>query len=143
MKLPLVAEEDARFQMAPMIDVVFLLLVFFMCASHLSSSKNIPLEMPLASKGAIPRERTDRWVVNIDHEGGLFSGMQAVALEDLSTMVEAAAKANPQLKIYLRADQRTPHREVRKVMEAMAAKGMDEFIFGVYTPPQSRTEEAP
>lgn len=143
MKMPSDSSEDARFQMAPMIDMVFLLLVFFMCASHLSSSKNLPLKIPLASKGVVPKERVDRWVVNIDAEGKVYSGMAEVTLDQLAAEVTEGKKRNPAMKMYLRADQLTPHKEVRRVMETIAACGIDDFIFGVYNPPSSRAEAAP
>ncbi len=142
MKMPADESEDAKFQMAPMIDMVFLLLVFFMCASHLSSSKNLPLNIPFASKGVVPKERVDRWVVNIDPEGNLFSGMSPVTTDELAAEVKAGLKRNPAMKMYLRADQKTPHKEVRKVMQVVAGCGVDDFIFGVYTPSDIRTGEA-
>lgn len=134
MRLMPAETEEAQFQMAPMIDMVFLLLVFFMCASHLSQSKNIKLEMPLAARGVVPKERPDRWTINITADGELFSGMNPVIREELGAMIVAAREENPALKVYLRADAATPHREVRKVMGIMAEAGIDDFIFGVYTP---------
>ena len=142
MKMPPEPPEEAKFQMAPLIDMVFLLLVFFMCASHLSSSKSLPLEMPLASKGVVPKERPDRWIVNVEKSGQVYSGTQPVTIDELKGLVAEGVKKNPNLKVYVRADQQTNHREVRKVMEAMASCGIDDFIFGVYTPPQSRLEGA-
>ena len=43
MRLPPEQREDAKFAMAPMIDMVFLLLVFFMCASHLQTQTSIKI----------------------------------------------------------------------------------------------------
>jgi len=127
-------EEEPQFQMAPMIDMVFLLLVFFMMASHLSQKQNIKLDMPTAEAGVVPKERPDRYVVNITTNGMLFSGMNPIELEDLGDTVKNQLLENPSMKIYLRADRNAPYREVRKVMMAMANAGIDDFIFGVFTP---------
>jgi biopolymer transport protein ExbD len=134
MKMPNLEMEEAKFAMAPMIDMVFLLLVFFMCASHLSTQTSLPVDIPFASKGVVPKDRPDRWVVNIMADGSVFSGNTPMAVDELRNAIAAARKADPNLKVYLRADANALHKQVRKVMGAMAEAGVDDFIFGVYTP---------
>lgn len=132
MRLQTAEDEEPQFQMAPMIDMVFLLLVFFMLASNLSQQQQLPLDIPEATRGVVPRERPDRYVINISREGDLYSGMNPVDLDELQTLVEAALLENPQLRVYVRADAATPHREIRRVMGRMAAAGIDDFLFGVF-----------
>jgi biopolymer transport protein ExbD len=127
-------KEEAKFEMAPMIDMVFLLLVFFMCASHLTREQKLKLDIPIASKGVVPKERPDRWIVNITKDGTLYSGNMEVELKTLKDILKVKVEENPNQKIYLRADADTHHKEVKAVMNAMAEVGIDGFIFGVYTP---------
>lgn len=134
MRVPPEEAEEAKFAMAPMIDMVFLLLVFFMCASHMSQGRNIELKIPMASKGVVPKDRPDRWVVNVMSNGTVYSGAQPVTIEELKAEVAARVKQNPTQKIYLRADADARHREIKRVMSAMAEAGIDDFIFGVFTP---------
>jgi len=134
MKIPLPEERDARFAMAPMIDMVFLLLVFFMCASHLSTVQSVELEIPTATKAVVPRERPDRYVINITRDGRLYGGSTELTLEELKLVVKEHKDAMPSVKIYLRADQQTRHKEIRRVMSAMAEMGIDDFIFGAFIP---------
>jgi biopolymer transport protein ExbD len=143
MRIPLEEKEETRLQMAPMIDMVFLLIIFFMTASHLSSAKNIELRIPEASRGVIPRERPDRWTVNILRDGSLFCGTQPVGLDELRQLAAARLKADPDIKVYLRADQETAHKHVRGVMNAMAEAGVGDFIFGVFTPGEGAEGDAP
>ncbi len=133
MRIPIEDKEETKLQMAPLIDMVFLLIIFFMTASHLSSSKNVQLEIPEATRGAVPKERPDRWTVNILRDGALYSGQQPVTLDELRQLVTARVQQDPNLKVYLRADKSTPHKQVRNVMNAMAAAGIGDFIFGVYS----------
>jgi biopolymer transport protein ExbD len=131
--LPPVDEpEEAKFAMAPMIDMVFLLLVFFMCASHLNSLRNLQIEIPTATKGVIPKERPDRWVVNIKKDGSVYSGDQLVTVDQLKGLVTARLKEKPDTKVYVRADASAQHKQVKSVMNAMAQAGVDDFIFGVF-----------
>ncbi|NQT94120.1 MAG: biopolymer transporter ExbD [Lentisphaerae bacterium] len=134
MKIPLPEEGDAKFAMAPMIDMVFLLLVFFMCASHLSTVQSVELEIPTATRAVVPKERPDRYVVNITRDGRIFGGSAELTMEELKAAVKQQKDAIPSIKIYLRADQQTKHKEIRRVMSAMAEMGIDDFIFGAFIP---------
>jgi biopolymer transport protein ExbD len=138
MKMPQPDMEEAKFAMAPLIDMVFLLLVFFMTASHLSSSQSLPLEVPFATKGVVPKDRPHRWVVNVVSNGTVYSGMEVSSIDALKTSIKERMQVEPQLKVYVRADANTSHRDVRKVLMAMAEVGIDDFIFGVYTPSDIR-----
>ena len=69
MRIPIDDSKDAAFQMAPMIDMVFLLLVFFMCASHMSTEQNAELDIPTATRAVVPKERPGRFTVNIKADG--------------------------------------------------------------------------
>ena len=127
-------QNDAKFEMAPMIDMVFLLLVFFMCASHMSVIQNVELEIPTATKAVVPKERADRFIVNITKDGIIFSGNQQVTIDELKNIIKASKTADPTLKLYLRADQETAHKYVKKVMNAVGEAGIDDFVFGVFVP---------
>jgi biopolymer transport protein ExbD len=129
--------EEAKFQMAPMIDMVFLLLIFFMCASSISQNRTMKMEMPVASKGVVPKERPDRWTVNILADGSIFSGDKASTIDELKAEVTERLKSEPKTKVYVRADANAKHKEVKKILNAMASIGVDDFIFGVYTPTES------
>ncbi len=141
MKMPIKDNEECSVQMAPMIDMVFLLLIFFMCASHMATQQNLKLDIPWATKAVVPKDRPDRWVVNILKDGTTFEGVnQMNDIELLKKHVMAKLKETPDLKVYLRADKDAPHKEVKKVMGAMAEAGIADFIFGVYLPPNAQTE---
>ncbi len=126
--------EEAKFQMAPMIDMVFLLLVFFMCASSISQNRAKQLELPVATKGVVPKDRPDRWTVNILADGSLFSGERPTTIEELKAEVQERLREVPHTKVYVRADANVEHRHVKKVLNAMASIGVDDFIFAVFAP---------
>lgn len=136
MKPPLQDTEEAKFAMAPMIDMVFLLLVFFMIASRLSVIQTVELEIPEADKAVVPKERPDRLTININKDGNMWVGAQYVE-KDIQAVRELAQEykdSYQDIKVYLRADKETEHEHVRKVMDAMAELGLDNFIFGAHKP---------
>ena len=133
MKMPLDTSEEAKFAMAPMIDMVFLLLVFFMCASRLSQLQTVELEIPDATKAVVPKERPDRIVVNVTSTGDVLVGMQAVADDnELRDLIMQYKESTPDIKVYLRADKDSEHKHVRKIMAVMGELGIDDFIFGAF-----------
>lgn len=134
MRMPIGTDEEPKFQIAPMIDCVFQLLIFFMVASRLATIQNIELEIPLARHAVVPKERPDRVVVNITKDGKVHAGDVPVTLSELKVMVKQYKDINPNVKIYLRADQESEHMHMRKVMNAMAELGVDDFIVGAFIP---------
>ncbi len=130
---------DEEVDMAPMIDMVFLLLVFFMVSSHLQSEEFIPIDIPMASSAKIPKERSDRIVVSVETDGRLFLGPQEMAEQDLKDILVrrneemlAQTGGESRLKLYLRAHQRAEHGEVRRVMRMAAEAGIMDIIFAAH-----------
>jgi hypothetical protein len=74
---------DDEINMAPMIDMVFLLLVFFMCTCHQNQVENFRLDIPTASKAVVPKEKPGRWTVNILQNGDVFEGSGRIDIETL------------------------------------------------------------
>jgi biopolymer transport protein ExbD len=133
MRLRLPASEDVGFQMAPMIDCVFQLMIFFMCASHLHLTlDNPPIEVPVAANSSIPEEMTDRRYLTVQEDGTILLGGTKVTLDIVRQEIGKAHNQIPDLKIFLRGDARVKHKQVREVMAACAEAGASEIIFAAY-----------
>jgi len=118
--------------MAPMIDMVFLLLIFFMVASHLNKMDRIEIEPPVAENAAAPDELAGRRTITIKADDSIFVGNTPRDLEEVTQLVEQARRDLPQIKIFLRADRGVKHGRVRDVMKACAEAGVLEIIFATY-----------
>lgn len=119
--------------MAPMIDMVFLLLVFFMTVSNMAQAQNrVPLELPESEESRVPEDLSDRVAISVNTEGAVFFGATPVELDQLATMIEAMMAENPELRMQVRADAETPFREVRKVLKTCAAAGAYNVIYSTY-----------
>jgi len=122
------AAED--FQMAPMIDMVFLLLVFFMCVSSLAQAdKRTPVKLPESQESKVPEDLTDRAVVTIQADGHVFIGGDETDLADLGRRLRAALAANPRLRLQVRADRTATFAETKKVLRVCAEAGAYEIIY--------------
>ena len=136
MKRRKVEQPEEEFQMAPMIDMVFLLLVFFMTVSTLARDERVELDLPESERSAVPEDLGSRGTVSIgfNAEGGsvLYVGAQPVSLENMQRRVREAVAADPGIEIYVRAEREMPFREIRRVLEACAEAGAFNVIYGTY-----------
>jgi len=121
---------DPDFDLTPMIDVVFLLIAFFMMLISFISQELIQLELPIAEEAKVPEEKRNRQFVSVQEDGTLYFGAFEVTQTQLTQKLRAAKQANPELKVYLRAAAKVPHRHVNKVMEACGEAGIRDLIFG-------------
>ena len=136
MRIPVETASDTEFDMSPMIDMVFLLLIFFMIASRFSVAQNVELDIPTATKAVVPKERHERFTVNVLPDGGIciYNSPDPVTADALREAFRNEKARDPGTKIYIRADQTTDFRHVRKVMTIMAEEGLDDSIFGAFIP---------
>ncbi|MGE9290117.1 MAG: ExbD/TolR family protein [Puniceicoccales bacterium] len=126
-------DEPEAFQMAPMIDMVFLLLVFFMTVSNLAQAeKRIKLDLPESAEADVPKELSDRTAVSIKANGKIYWGAREISPEDLPGRLEPLVVATPDLRVQVRADQDTPFLEIKKVLQACAQAGAYNVIYSTY-----------
>ena len=119
--------------MAPMIDMVFLLLVFFMCVSSLAqATKSVPVDLPESGESEVPEDLSNRGVVSILPDGSVYVGAAPVSLEDLGSRLGVELARNPELKIQVRADSGTPFSSIKPVLKACAGAGASEIIYATH-----------
>ncbi len=118
--------------MAPMIDMVFLLLVFFMVASHLNQLDKVDIDVPIAKNAAVPKELADRRTITVKKDGVIYVGNVPRKLNEVGPIIKKTRQTIPGLKIYLRGDAQVEHKHIRDVMKACAENGAAEIIFGTF-----------
>lgn len=118
--------------LTPMIDIVFLLIVFFMTVANMQVQQLVPIQVPIAENASIPEERGMRTTITIKSDGSLFYGPQATVVDDLPGLVAQGKASAPNLKVYVRADANVPFKEVQKVFAAAARGGVPNVIFATY-----------
>jgi len=124
--------DEVSFQITPMIDMTFLLLIFFMVTQKITEQQlNVPVKLPVAISAVAP-ERTERDVINIDGEGNYYIGDKLATKDDVLAHLQVKFEDYPPLQIYLRADQNTPTKKIREFVEMATAVGAIDLIFGVY-----------
>ncbi len=119
--------------MAPMIDMVFLLLVFFMCVSTLAQAeRQIALELPESEQSQVPDHLAGRGIVSIDAEGGIYLGATAVDRAVLISSLRQSLREQPELTVQVRADRQTLYESIKPVLKACAEAGAFEIIYATH-----------
>jgi biopolymer transport protein ExbD len=133
MKIIRRAEENVGFQLAPMIDMTFLLLIFFMVTTKISKEQiKEEIKLPVASNAIIPPEVSNRDVISIDDKGQYFIGQTPADKKALADHLKKRFENYPPLRLYIRADKNTPGKKIKEVMKMAADAGALDVIFGSY-----------
>ncbi|MDX1518611.1 MAG: biopolymer transporter ExbD [Gammaproteobacteria bacterium] len=123
--------EDLDINITPLIDVVFLLLIFFMVSTTFERESEINITLPQASE-EITEAKPDAINVAIDARGNIFVNDQALLNTQLSSIKEAIFDKLGQRSdapVIISADSETDHQSVVKVMDAARQLGLVRITF--------------
>lgn len=133
MLLPKKPEEEVGFQLAPMIDMTFLLLIFFMVTTKISKEQlKVDIALPVASNAISPEDISNRDIISIDERGEYWIGQRMVDKKELAEYMRQRFIDFPPLKLYVRADANTPGRKIKEFMKMASEAGAINVIFGTY-----------
>ncbi len=118
--------------MTPLIDVMLVLLVIFIITAPLMTS-SLKLDLPKTDSGT-PTSAPAFIALAISADGGLFFGDEPLARDALALRVAEAAKANPQLEVQLRADQKVPYGSVAELIALVQQAGLNRIGFVTEAP---------
>ncbi len=119
--------EGVSIEMTPMIDMVFLLLIFFLVATTFhQSEREMQIALPVASASEPISALLQELVVNIDGEGKLFVGGRNVSVEDLQVIVSEAVAGNPDQKVTVRGDRHAAYAHIVSVLDVCKGAGIQE-----------------
>ena len=110
--------EQPGFQIAPMIDVIFILLCFFVTSQIFSQwETEIDIKLPTAQSGTIPDRLPGEVIVNIFKDGAIVVNARRLEGDGLSTLLARIVKQFPGQPVLIRADEGTAYLHVIKVLD--------------------------
>ena len=123
------------FNMTPMIDVVFLLIIFFLVSSHLARQEvHMQLDLPAAGNGQelLDLEKPSL-VVNVTASRKLLVRGYALTPAELESQLKQAVKKDGQdLEVRIRSDRQVPYEVVEPIMLSCARAGIWNVTFAVF-----------
>ncbi|MEM6883678.1 MAG: biopolymer transporter ExbD [Verrucomicrobiota bacterium] len=127
------AGDEVSFQLAPMIDMTFLLLIFFMVTTKITKEKKkMDIALPIAATAQVPDDLSGREIINIDEQGRYFIGDQLATEKELRAYMKQRLIDHPPLRIYLRIDAQTPAKDTKKMMKICGEAGAVEVIYATH-----------
>ncbi len=117
--------------LTPMIDVVFLLLIFFMVTTTFSTETQIKIKLPEAEGEAI-NEKSKVIALTIDADGIYYVNNHQVINQKLTTLKKAimdAAGNSRALPFIISADAKTPHQAVIRALDVASQAGFSRITF--------------
>ncbi|HBH54723.1 MAG TPA: biopolymer transporter ExbD [Planctomycetaceae bacterium] len=138
MKIPgRVRGAGLKFNLTPMIDVVFNLIIFFLVASHYSRSEAVvDLELPKASGGEAEWEQSGRRLtITLLIDGRVFVGASEVNPGDLEDRLAASVATHgaSEVEVRIRTDRRVPYARIAQILRECSLLGVQRLRFAVLT----------
>ncbi|MDH5368684.1 MAG: biopolymer transporter ExbD [Gammaproteobacteria bacterium] len=124
-------DNDLDINITPLIDVVFLLLIFFMVSTTFQRESEITIELP-ESSGDIAESDKKVIEISIDNEGRYFINQRRIKDTDIKTLKNAISIIRADAKepkLIISADKMTPHQSVVRAMDAARQLGLVHLTF--------------
>lgn len=118
--------DDVSVNLTPLIDVVFLLLIFFMVSTTFTKENRLTLELPEADGERVTEQEPDALEIVIDQQGHYAINGRAVTSPDLETLKAAIgelSRGNTGLPVIITSDANTPYQAVVRAMDAAGQMG--------------------
>jgi len=120
-------ERGVTLEMTPLIDMVFLLLIFFLVATTFhQSEREMQIALPNAAFAGPISTALREIVINVDAEGNIIVNGRTLEPEDLQGLIEESVAANADQKVTVRGDRATPYANIVRVLDICKGSGIQE-----------------
>jgi len=122
---------ETELSMAPLIDIVFLLLIFFMVATtYLDPERELEIDLPVAESAGVSEEAPNEIVISVMQDGRLVCGGREMQVGELSALLTDAARRDSETPVTIRGDRRVEHERVVAVLDACGMAGLYNLAVG-------------
>ncbi len=120
--------------MTPMIDVTFLLIIFFLVSSHLAQQENfIELALPKSTSGLMDTKERSTLTIQVLETGRYRVGAQEVVLDQVRRAIQQRNSDEADLvRVRIRTDKKTPYEYIASLLRICALTGNSDVVFAVY-----------
>ncbi|AGH43639.1 ExbD/TolR family protein [Paraglaciecola psychrophila] len=128
----LMDEEEATIDMTPMLDVVFIMLIFFIVTASFVKEAGIDVNRPEAAT-AVKKDRANI-LVAISEKGEIWINKRKVDVRAVQANIERLYAENPQGTVVIQADRKATTDVLIKVMDASRAAGIEDVSIAAQEP---------
>ncbi|HEY9032048.1 MAG TPA: biopolymer transporter ExbD [Kangiella sp.] len=128
-------KEELQLNLTPLIDVVFLLLIFFMISTSFKKETKISLDLPEAN-GEIAEKLPEVIEISINKDGEVFVNGEGLINRQLETIKDAITQVanDPATPLVINADAQAPYQSVISVMDAAGQVGFNNLTLATQQP---------
>jgi len=124
--------------MTPMIDVVFQMIIFFIVTIKMDENINEKIELEPAKQGPLYKGEDPRtMVIEVDRRGWLSINNVQFSEAQLRNVIRGRFNRLGTFPVMIRADRRTQHKDVRKVMDMCSEAGIWRIDFAAIKEPKA------
>lgn len=116
-------EEDAAIDMTPMLDIVFIMLIFFIVTTVFVKEAGIQVNKPEANQSILPKNANI--FIAITEDGVIWMDKRELKVESIRANLEKLLAEQPSDVVIIQADEKAEHGIVVKVMDQIKAAGID------------------
>jgi biopolymer transport protein ExbD len=132
-KLP--AENEARIEIIPLIDIMFFLLAAFMLISlSMVNLRSIRVDLPTAT-AATPDSSRDLLSLSVDKAGLIYLDQRPLGPNELATQLAAQRAANPDLRVFISGDRDARHGDIVRALDLVRAAGLERVAIEISAQP--------
>ena len=144
MKFAVQKPELPGFQITPMLDVVFLLLCFFVATTVYSQWENeVEIQLPSADSSVVPNRLPGEIIVNVAKDGSIRVNGRTLSPEELGAKCRALAAAFPGNPIVVRGDKAASWESVLRVLDVCAKNDLYNVNFASAVSGEPAGDEPP
>lgn len=115
-----------QLMLSPMIDMIFLLLVFFIVSTmYMSEIKTIPIRLPVAQNSETVSK--SNFAVTVKKDGVLYLEDNKIEMKQLVANAAAESKRDAAFSVIIRADGEANYKTVIKLMDELKGAGVTRF----------------
>jgi biopolymer transport protein ExbD len=127
--------ERIFFQIAPMVDILLFLLVFFILTWNFSRNEaELDVKVPAAREGKESRRPAGEVILNVKKDGAIFMNRRAMSPDELLETLTRIAKLYPDQAVILRGDENVDYRYVVDVLDICRAANIWNVAFATSKP---------
>ncbi|MDJ0764140.1 MAG: biopolymer transporter ExbD [Myxococcota bacterium] len=125
-------EEEDDINLTPMLDVVFIMLIFFIVTASFIKETGIEVQKPM-SLSAVNKDRANI-LVGISEDGQIWIDKRQVELRAVRANIERLLSENPEGAVIIQADKKSKNGVMVKVLDAAKAAGVQDVSLSTERP---------
>jgi biopolymer transport protein ExbD len=135
MRFRKIKEEEPILGITPLIDIVFLLLIFFMLTSHFHVASGIPIRLPKVALKTY-NEKSHKIILVVDRDGRTYLKGERIDLKGLGLKLQNLVARDGLSHLLLQADKDVKHGRVVQIMDLAKRAGVPSIVIAAQWEPK-------